>query len=39
MIWRILRWLFGGYYLGVGVLFGLTLLGVLPAHKLAISRG
>jgi hypothetical protein len=37
MIWKILRWLFGGYYLLVGVLFGLTLVGVLPPHKLAIS--
>ena len=37
MIWRILRWLFGGYYLGIGIVFGLTLLGVLRPPKLAIS--
>ena len=37
MIWKILRRLFGGYYLLVGVLFGLTLVGVLPPHRLAIS--
>lgn len=37
MAWRILRWLFGSYYFLVGVIFGLTLLGVLPPHKLPIS--
>jgi len=37
MAWKILRWLFGGYYLVVGILFGLTLLGLVPPHKLAIS--
>ncbi len=37
--WKILRWLFGGYYLGVGILFGLTMLGVLRPPKLAISPG
>jgi hypothetical protein len=39
MTWRILRWLSGGYYLGVGILFGLTLLGVLRPPKLSISPG
>lgn len=37
MVWKIMRWLFGGYYFLVGVLFGLTLLGLLPPHPLAIS--
>jgi hypothetical protein len=37
MAWKILRWLFGGYYLLIGILFGLTLLGLVPPHKLAIS--
>ncbi len=37
MLWKVLRWMFGGYYLLVGVVFTLTLLGVLRPPKLAIS--
>lgn len=37
MIWKVLRWLFGGYYLLVGLLFGLMMLGFLPPTKLTIS--
>ncbi len=37
MIWKVLRLLFGGYYFAVGIVFALTLLGMLQPPKLAIS--
>ena len=32
-----MRWLFGGYYLVIGVIFGLTQLGLMASPKLAVS--
>ena len=37
IVWLILRWLFGGYYLVIGILFALTLLHLFPPQKLQVS--